>query len=120
MCHVYSGTRPAEYQQVTRSVRLHRAVTSIRLETRFWTILDRMAAQEGMTTPRFLAVLHDEVLELYGEVRNFASLLRVACTTYLARKGELAAEELEPPGERPYRATPELVAQGSGAAARWR
>lgn len=87
MCHIYAGTPPADYRQVTRSVRLHRAVTSIRLENRFWTILDRMAADEGVTTPRFLAVLHDEVEELQGEVGNFASLLRVACTTYLARQG---------------------------------
>jgi predicted DNA-binding ribbon-helix-helix protein len=58
-------------------------VTSIRLENRFWAILDQMAAEEGMTTPRFLATLHDEVLEHRGEVRNFASLLRVACTVYL-------------------------------------
>lgn len=91
MCHVYSGTRPTEYRQVTRSVRLHRAVTSIRLENRFWTILDRMAAEEGVATPRFLAVLHDEVEELQGEVRNFASLLRVACTTYLARQQDAPA-----------------------------
>jgi predicted DNA-binding ribbon-helix-helix protein len=99
MCRVYSGTPVADYQQVTRSVRLHRAVTSIRLEARFWAILDRMAAQEGVTTPRFLAVLHDEVLEEHGELRNFASLLRVACTTYLARKGGLDAAELEAPGD---------------------
>jgi predicted DNA-binding ribbon-helix-helix protein len=87
MCRVYAGTDPGEYRQVTRSVRLHRVVTSIRLENRFWTILDRMAADEGVTTPKFLAVLYDEVAEAQGEVRNFASLLRVACTTWLARQG---------------------------------
>lgn len=95
MCHVYSGTKPEEYAQVTRSVRLHRVVTSIRLENRFWAIIDRMAAETGMTTPRFLAVLYDEVLELHGEVRNFASLLRVACTTYLARRSGLDPAALE-------------------------
>jgi predicted DNA-binding ribbon-helix-helix protein len=87
MCRIYAGTSPAEYEQVTRSVRLNRAVTSIRLENRFWTLLDRMAAEEGVSLPRFLSVLYDEVLDLHGEVRNFASLLRVACTTYLAGKG---------------------------------
>lgn len=85
MCRIYAGTDPRDYEPVTRSVRLHGAVTSIRLEARFWTILDQMAEREGMSTPRFVATLHDEVLELTGEVRNFASLLRVACATFLAR-----------------------------------
>ncbi len=85
MCRIYAGTDPRHYEPVTRSVRLHGAVTSIRLEARFWAILDAMAAEEGTTTPRFVATLHDEVLEETGEVRNFASLLRVACVTYLAR-----------------------------------
>ncbi|MCL6607310.1 MAG: ribbon-helix-helix domain-containing protein [Geminicoccaceae bacterium] len=85
MCRIYAGTDPRDYEPVTRSVRLHGAVTSIRLEARFWAILDEMAAGEGLTTPKFIATLHDEVLELSGDVRNFASLLRVACATYLAR-----------------------------------
>jgi predicted DNA-binding ribbon-helix-helix protein len=85
MCRIYAGTDPKDYEPVTRSVRLHGAVTSIRLESRFWAILDRMAELEGVSTPRFVATLYDEVLELTGEVRNFASLLRVACATFLAR-----------------------------------
>lgn len=85
MCRIYAGTDPRDYEPLTRSVRIHGAVTSIRLEARFWAILDEMAAAEGLTTPKFIATLHDEVLELSGDVRNFASLLRVACTTYLAR-----------------------------------
>lgn len=91
MCRIYAGTAPAEYQPVTRSLRLHGAVTSIRLEARFWAILDRMAGVEGISTPRFLGLLYDEVLELQGDVHNFASLLRVACTTFLTRDVEDAS-----------------------------
>ena len=47
MCRIYAGTRPGEYEAVTRSLRLHGAVTSIRLEARFWAILDEMAAGRG-------------------------------------------------------------------------
>ncbi len=86
MCRIYAGTDPRDYEPVTRSIRLHGAVTSIRLEARFWAILDEMAAREGTTTPKFIATLHDEVLDLWGEVRNFASLLRIACVTHLARE----------------------------------
>lgn len=86
MCRIYAGTHPGEYQAVTRSLRLHGAVTSIRLEARFWAILDEMAAGERISTPKFLAKLHDEVLDLHGEVRNFTSLLRVVCTVYIDRQ----------------------------------
>lgn len=87
MCRIYAGTAPAEYEPIARSLRLHGAVTSIRLESRFWAILDEMAEVEGVTTPKFLAKLHDEVLDQQGEVRNFTSLLRVVCAIYLAREG---------------------------------
>lgn len=92
MCRVYAGTDPKEYEPVTRSVRLHGAVTSIRLEERFWKVLDEMSRREGVPTARFLATLHDEVLELQGEVRNFASFLRVACAIYLERSAPDAPE----------------------------
>jgi predicted DNA-binding ribbon-helix-helix protein len=87
MCRIYAGTDPAEYGPVTRSLRVHGAVTSIRLEARFWAILDEMAEAEGCTTPRFIAKLHDEVLDLHGEVHNFTSMLRVVCAVYLGREG---------------------------------
>ena len=86
MCRIYAGTDPAQYEPVTRSLRLHGAVTSIRLEARFWSILDEMAGGEGATTPKFIAKLHDEVLDLHGEVRNLTSLLRVVCAVYLDRR----------------------------------
>ncbi|HFA60227.1 MAG TPA: DNA-binding protein [Rhodospirillales bacterium] len=94
MCGIYAATDPRKCEAVTRSVRINGLVTSIRLEARFWEILDEMAAAEGFTTPRFLSVLYDEILDLRGEVRNFASLLRVICTTYLANR-----PRVEPPAE---------------------
>ena len=86
MCRIYAGTAPDEYEPVSRSLRVHGAVTSIRLEARFWAILDEMAESEGLTTPKFIATLHDEVLDLHGDVRNFTSLLRVVCAVYLGRQ----------------------------------
>ncbi len=83
MCQIYASIAPESCEPVTRSVRLHGQVTSIRLEARFWEIIDSMAAAQGMSTPRFVTTLHDEVLELRGEVGNFTSLLRVVCTVHL-------------------------------------
>lgn len=97
MCQIFAGQDPAAYRPVTRSVRLGGHSTSIRLETAFWEILDEIAVAQDMTTPRFLGVLYDEVLELQGDVRNFASLLRVSCTKFVEnRERTLAAAHRDP------------------------
>lgn len=83
MCDLYASTDPAQYEAVTRSMRLHGLVTSVRLERRFWMILDELAAKEQLSTPQFVSTLYDEVQARQGQVDNFASLLRVVCTTYL-------------------------------------
>ncbi|WP_062015619.1 ribbon-helix-helix domain-containing protein [Aureimonas sp. AU4] len=91
MCHVFSGIPQAEYEGETRSVRLGGHATSIRLETMYWSVLEELAASQHMTLPRFLTVLYDEVLELHGEARNFASLLRCACLKHAQASGRAQA-----------------------------
>lgn len=86
MCRIFAGQHPDSYASETRSMRLHGHSTSIRLERAFWSTLDDIAAQSRMTTPQFVAKLHDEVMELRGEVTNFASLLRCACLVHLTRQ----------------------------------
>ncbi len=85
MCQIFAGQDPANYTFVTRSIRLDGHSTSVRLESRFWEILDLIADEQGFTTPQFLSRIYDEALELHGHVSNFASLLRCACTLYLER-----------------------------------
>ncbi|MDT1063305.1 ribbon-helix-helix domain-containing protein [Paracoccus sp. CPCC 101403] len=95
MCQVFAGQDPERYETVTRRLRLNGQSTSIRLERAFWRILDRIAAQQGLSTPGFISKLHAEVLELHGEVRNFTSLLRCACTIHLGDEHHLAATAAE-------------------------
>lgn len=83
MCHVFSGQDPATYRFVTRSIRINGHSTSVRLEARFWDILEAMAASQDMTVPQFVSELYEEVLELQGEIHNFTSLLRCACLVFL-------------------------------------
>jgi len=85
MCQVFASQDATIYKTVTRSVRLSGFCTSIRLEALFWSVLDQIAAQEGMSTPRFISTLYDEVMELRGEVGNFTSLLRVTCASYIEK-----------------------------------
>ena len=100
MCRIFAGQDPAGYAYTTRSIRLAGHATSIRLEAAFWEILDEVAEEQDMTTPKFLSTLYDEVLELRGEISNFTSLLRVACVLYLQSPGRvmaMAKKELEAP-----------------------
>ncbi len=90
MCQIFAGQDPASYAYVARSVRLAGHATSIRLEAAFWDILDEIAQRQGLTTPRFLSTLYDEVIGLQGGIANFSSLLRVTCVLYLRRPELLA------------------------------
>lgn len=93
MCQIFAGQDPARYQLQTRSMRLNGQSTSIRLENAFWDILDEMAQAESVTTPAFVSKLHDEVLKLHGEPRNFTALLRCTCVLHRERAGSPAGSE---------------------------
>ena len=97
MCNLYASQEPATYAHETRAIRLNGHCTSVRLETAFWDILEDIAAAEGTTVARFASTLHGEVLERRGEVGNFASLLRVACTVW--RRPPNHARPRDPPRE---------------------
>lgn len=86
MCNLYASQAPETYAQETRAIRLNGHCTSVRLETAFWDILEEIAEAEGSTVARFASTLYAEVVERRGEVANFASLLRVACTVWLRQQ----------------------------------
>lgn len=90
MCQIFAEQCPARYESVTRRLRLNGQSTSIRLERAFWRIVDRIAESESMTTPAFLSRLHSEVLQQRGEVVNFTSLLRCACTIHLGDRDQIS------------------------------
>lgn len=83
MCHVFAGQDPANYSFETRSVRLMGHPTSVRLEAKFWVVLEELAAAQGMPMAKFLSALYEEALDIHGEVSNFASLLRCCCLNFL-------------------------------------
>lgn len=93
MCQIFAGQHPDSYQSETRSIRLNGHSTSIRLEAAFWSQLEAVASREGLTVPQFVSKLHDEVLELKGEVGNFTSLLRCACLIDAAHANPALAAE---------------------------
>jgi predicted DNA-binding ribbon-helix-helix protein len=88
MCEIYVKADPILYESRSRSLRIHGAVTKIRLENLFWDILAELAESDGYTTNQLIAKLYDEIVDYRGEIDNFASFLRVTCLRYLSlRKG---------------------------------
>ena len=85
MCQMFAGQAQSNYEYQTRSLRLNGQSTSIRLERKFWDILDEIAAAEQTSTPLFISKLHAEVTDLHGEASNFSSLLRCACLVHLEK-----------------------------------
>jgi predicted DNA-binding ribbon-helix-helix protein len=98
MCNLFKTQDPETYRAETRPIRLHGHLTSLRLESAFWSILREIADHEAMSLSQFLTVLYDEVLERQGEVANFASYLRVTCLKYLRNVEQYDAQLLG--GER--------------------
>ncbi len=100
MCRLFASQDPGTYTSETRALRLHGHATSIRLEAAFWATLEEIADREGMPLSRFVATLHNEVLNLQGDVGNFASFLRVTCLHYL-RHIELHTTQVAARGAAP-------------------
>lgn len=109
MCHLYVSADPILYESRTRSLRIHGMATSIRLENLFWDVLADIALEDGMTTNQLIIKLHDEVLELRGDLPNLASFLRVSCMRHLAARikaGEAGEEPSALDGKAHMRLVP--------------
>lgn len=94
MCEYFVKADPIQYEQRSRTIRIHGVLTSIRLENLVWDTLAEMAEGEGRTTNSLIVQFHDEILAHRGEVPNFASFLRVTCMRYLRRRLTAAEREL--------------------------
>jgi predicted DNA-binding ribbon-helix-helix protein len=84
MCEIFISADPASYDSRIRSVRLHGVVTSIRLENLFWSVLEEIAARDGMGVVQLIEKLYDELVEARGAIGNFASFVRVTALRYQA------------------------------------
>jgi predicted DNA-binding ribbon-helix-helix protein len=122
MCEFFVKADPIQYEQRSRSVRIHGVLTSIRLENMAWDILAEMAAAEGRTTNALIVAFHDEILAHRGEVPNFASFLRVTCMRYLQRRAlqaeEAATAVVPSPADAPAATTANVLPLASVALAR--
>ena len=103
MCEFFVKADPIQYEQRSRTIRIHGVLTSIRLENMVWDILAEMAEEERCTTNSLIVQFHDEILAHRGEVPNFASFLRVTSMRFLRRR--LTAAERRRPNAPPQHAS---------------
>ncbi|GAB1575419.1 ribbon-helix-helix domain-containing protein [Bordetella petrii] len=82
MCEIFIRANPDSYTPESRSLRLHGVATSVRLERLFWSVLEEIAARDGMRVNQLIERLYDELVDYRGEAANFASFLRVCCLRY--------------------------------------
>lgn len=82
-CVRFSGQNPFNYTSSARSVRICGHVTSIRLENKFWQILESLARAQNKTLGQFISKLYMEALDNKIDMKNFSSLLRCSCLIHL-------------------------------------
>ena len=117
MCEFFVKADPIQYEQRSRTVRVHGVLTSIRLENMVWNVLAEMAEAEGRTTNALISLFHDEILAHRGAVPNFASFLRVTCLRYLSRKAMATEAKAVTPEPMAPCAVPRLVNGAANGAA---
>ena len=97
MCRVFVGADSRLWESQTRSLRMDGMVTSVRLENMFWTVLEDIAAEEGLNVPQLMHQLYNESLDAGHDLGNFTSFLRVCCLRFidLQRRGLLQGGQNE-------------------------
>lgn len=105
MCEIFVKADPNLYATRARSIRLHGAVTSIRLENLYWDVLQEIATRDGMSANQLITKLYDELVEERGAIDNFTSFLRVCCLRYLSLivEGGISADKKKPLARIPIR-----------------
>ena len=83
MCRLFIGSNSTMWECETRSLRIDRMVTSIRLEAFFWSVLEEVAQRDDLTVTQLITTLYYEAIEAEHNLGNFTSFLRVCCGRYL-------------------------------------
>lgn len=83
MCRLFIGANPDLWTSQTRSIRMDGMVTSVRLESMFWTILEEIAAKDDLNVPQLLHQLYNESIDEGHDLGNFTSFLRVCCLRFM-------------------------------------
>ncbi len=88
-----------EYEPERRSLRIDGHCTTIRLERAFWSVLEEISSDEGMTIPEIIAQVAYHCQNVND--KNLASCLRVLCLKYINTCAWAADEASSAEGRTP-------------------
>ncbi|EGQ8926230.1 hypothetical protein DLH98_23690 [Vibrio parahaemolyticus] len=94
MCELFIGQPKENYMVRSRSIRILGQITSIRLENKYWAVLDEMSEIEGKSRAQFISELYSEALDRNIDIRNFTSLLRTSCVVFLENKNSTSLSQM--------------------------
>jgi len=77
------------YTTRSRSVRILGQTTSIRLENKYWEILDEISEKERLSRGELISFIYAKALDEGMEFINFTSLLRIICVIYIENKDRI-------------------------------
>jgi len=84
MCKLFIEAPSSLWVSKPRSIRIQKQVTSIKLESYYWTVLEEIATRDSLTIPLMVNRLYSESIEAGHDLGNFTSFLRVCAVRYLA------------------------------------
>ena len=84
MCKLFISANPLLWKSSSMSVRIEGVVTSIKMESYFWAVLEEIALRDSLTLPEMLNRLYRESIDAEHDILNFTSFLRVCALRYLA------------------------------------
>lgn len=84
MCKLFIEAPSSLWVSKSRSIRIQKHVTSIKLESYYWTVLEEIATRDSLTIPSMVNRLYSESIEAGHDLGNFTSFLRVCAVRYLA------------------------------------
>lgn len=105
MCRLFIGANSQLWESQTRSIRMDGMVTSVRLETMFWMVLEEIAARDDLNVPQLLHQLYNESIDEGHDLGNFTSFLRVCCLRFT----DLQLKGLLPNGRNDVLSTDEIL-----------
>lgn len=73
----------SDWKSTTRSIRIDGTVTSVRLETFYWRVVNDIAEQQKLQVPDLMTRLSRVAKSGTTEHTNFTSFVRVCCGRYL-------------------------------------
>jgi len=91
---IHSQREADFYVSRSRSLRIGRSVTSVRLENLYWDVLAEIAEAKGLRTSQLIQSLCTDTIGGSGKASNLASRLRVTCLRYACLKAEGRDAEL--------------------------